>query len=94
MKNKDLIKLNLLKELPSLINRKQQVITGKQKLGENTAKEMDKDTELLAKRNKERADIFRFVQGILGIELNKLRTHFKPLRGEINPAEPYNLLIC
>jgi len=44
MKNKNLTKLNLLKELPSLIDRQ---ITG-----------------------------------------------FKPLRGEINPAEPYNLLIC
>jgi hypothetical protein len=44
MKNKNLTKLNLLKELPSLINRQ---ITG-----------------------------------------------FKPLRGETNPAEPYNLLIC
>jgi NADH:ubiquinone oxidoreductase subunit len=44
MKNKNLTKLNLLKELPSLINRR---ITG-----------------------------------------------FKPLRGEINHAEPYNLLIC
>ena len=44
MKNKNLTKLNLLKELPSLLNRQ---ITG-----------------------------------------------FKPLRGETNPAEPYNLLIC
>ncbi len=44
MKKENLTKLNLLKELPSLINRQ---ITG-----------------------------------------------FKPLRGEINPAEPYNLLIC
>ena len=44
MKNKDLTKLNLLKKLPSLINRQ---ITG-----------------------------------------------FKPLRGETNHAEPYNLLIC
>jgi NADH:ubiquinone oxidoreductase subunit len=43
-KNKNLTKLNLLKELPCLINRQ--------------------------------------------------KTGFKPLRGEINHAEPYNLLIC
>ena len=43
-----------------------------QKLGEKDENEIEKEAIRLAQRNKDRAAIFRFVQGILTVELNKL----------------------
>lgn len=49
------------------------------------------------KENKERKsfknDGERFFEKLPCL-INRQITGFKPLRGEINPAEPYNLLIC
>ena len=49
------------------------------------------------KENKERKglkiDGERFFEKLPCL-INRQKTGFKPLRGEINPAEPYNLLIC
>lgn len=49
------------------------------------------------KENKERKSLKndgeRFFEKLPCL-INRQITGFKPLRGEINPAEPYNLLIC